>query len=456
MKRLLLLSTLTLLLVILLGGSAFATYARIRSLGNADYYFKDISHIYLNPAFLGQYTNSVYSELGQYYDGMGPYDTPYDQTLGINYKIYKGLSLGLTLNRYVSWDADVFPQFQYIDEYMDFPEPINGYDLMASYDFEKLHLGVGFYHAGNKATANEDYSYTDTITGDRYYYYDSWNGEATSGITSLTGGFLFDVDENKWIEGMVSLSFDRAKYHYSEIDTYYYQYYDASYKDTWDDTYKTDGGNRLEFGGRAFWEVVENFQVVPLFIFGTESLKLDSTISYAYQDNSPYDTAWTYTGKTGKIKWDYMVFGLGGNLKLDKGMVAGGLSLYHDKWTDETQLHYKTEYTETTLPGFNLGVEYELTKWLTARVGMEKWFGRYEYKDNYDDWEPPWHYTDHYKYTGRFYNDPEDFIGLGVGFKFSKFKVDATVGEQSLFQGGYILSGQQKNMFGILSATFEF
>ncbi|HVP36973.1 MAG TPA: hypothetical protein VMT04_08260, partial [Terriglobales bacterium] len=101
MKRLLLISTVTLLLAVLIGGSAFATVARIRALGNYDYFFKDIYHIYMNPAYLGQYTNTVYGELGYYYnyDGIEQYYTPTNQFLGINYKLYKGLSLGLTLNR---------------------------------------------------------------------------------------------------------------------------------------------------------------------------------------------------------------------------------------------------------------------------------------------------------------------------------------------------------------------
>jgi len=405
------------------------------------------------------YTNTVYGELGTYQDGEDGWGTPEDQFLGINYKVYKEFSLGLTLNRHVEWNADVFPHFWYVDEYGDFPDPINGYDLMASYDFEKLHLGIGFYHAGNKATGGFDGSATDTTTGDGYYYTGKWDGELTSGITSLTGGFLYEVDENKWIEGMVKLSFDRAKIQYNEIYTGYSEFWDESYKEIWEETYQTDGGNGLEFGGRAFWEVIENFQVVPLFAFGTESIKLDSTLSYSfsYQDGIPFDTAWTVKGKTGDVKMNYLILGLGGNLKLDKGMVAGGLSLYRDKWTDErTKPDSTSEYTETIMPGFNLGVEYELTKWLTARVGMEKWFGRDESKYDYDYWEPPYHYLVHGKYTDRFSNYPEDFIGLGVGFKFSKFKVDATVGENNFFEGTYLLSGKERNLFGTLSAIFEF
>jgi len=461
MKRLLLLSTLTLLLVLIIGSSAFATLGRIRSLGNADYYFKDISHIYVNPAFLGQYTNTVYAELGSYYDWMDEYDTPYDQTLGINYKVYKGLSLGLTLNRYEDWIAGYFIPH---DEEFDFPYPINGYDILASYDFEKLHIGVSFYHAGNKDEGSSRYTNEDTLTGSEDYETYLSEYEASSGISSLTGGFVFDLDENKTIEGMVKLSFDRAKYTSLYTDTGFYSW-GYNWNEYEDRSYETDGGTRIEFGARAFWGVSENFQVVPLFAFGTESISLDSSVIDYYR-NSDFGVIRADTGKgsTGDYKESYFLIGLGGNLKLDKGMVVGGLNLTRYKWTDELDTISTHESTEWFMPGFNLGVEYELTKWLTARVGMEKWFGRDEYKSEYDYWYPSppdpdsfrYHWTSLYEYKDRFSNNPEDFIGLGVGFKFSKFKVDATVGEQNLFQGGYILSGKERNMFGILSATFEF
>ncbi len=103
------------------------------------------------------------------------------------------------------------------------------------------------------------------------------------------------------------------------------------------------------------------------------------------------------------------------------------------------------------MPGFNLGVEYELTKWLTARIGMEKEFGRYDEKEHYGN--SPWFY----EYKGSF-SDPssQDFIGTGVGFKFSKFQVDATVGEENFFEGTYLLSGIQRNLFGTMSVVFTF
>lgn len=458
MKRSLMLFALILLLVVLISSSAFATLARIRSLGNADYFFKDIYQIYRNPAWLGMYTNSVYGELGTYgyyYDGVEQYDeTSQGQFLGINYKVYKGLSLGLTLSREVDWMPSEFEIFDHWEG--EFPAPINGYDILASYDFEKLHLGVSFYHAGNKEDKTDAYTREDTTTGDEYYFDRLTENEFSSAITSLTGGVLFDFDENKCIEGMLRLSFDRSKYDYYYSDTLRSDtYYEREIKNK---IYETDGGTRIEFGARAFWEIIESFQLVPLFAFGTESISLDSMVIDFYRDSDPFpdERADTASGKSGDLKKNYLFFGLGGNLKLDKGMVAGGLNLTRVKTTDERGARGTVEHTETFMPGFNLGVEYELTKWLVARIGMEKWFGSSEVKSDSAYSDPPWLYESHYNLKDRFSNYPEDFIGLGVGFKFSKFKVDATVGENSLFEGTYLLSGRERNLFGTLSAIFEF
>lgn len=409
MKRLLLLSTVTLLLVILIGGSAFATVARIRSLGNADFFFKDIYHIYMNPAYLGMYTNTVYGELGYYYynDGTEQYSTPGDQFLGINYKLYKGLSLGLTLNRPGSTD---FSDFYYWNS--NLLNPINEFDFLASYDFENLRLGLSLFHGGNC----QEYSYTGPT---------SYKGKSTSSTTALTGGFVYTLAEKHEIEGMLRLNFDRAKYTESGSVT---------------GNLETDGGNGVELGARGFFQLNDNFQMIPLISYYSESMSLTGTGSQASN------------ASTGKLKESFFIVGLGGNLKLDKGMVFGGLNLTRMKFDDKTDtIGYQDDETVWFMPGFNLGVEYELTKWLVARMGMEKEFGRYEDKYHYGNDA----YFYDYKYC--FYNpSPDDFIGLGVGFKFSKFQVDATVGENNLFEGTYLLSGTQRNLFGYISTVFTF
>ena len=361
MKRFILLSTVTLLLVILIGSSAFATLARIRSLGNADYFFKDVYHIYANPAYLGMYTNTVYGELGFYnrFELGTEQFTPEDQFLGINYKLYKGLSLGLTLNRFVSTDFNSF----------FFPSPINPFDLMASYDFENLRLGVGLYHAGNKYELKNGVDYSE---------------ESSSGNTALTAGFVFNLMEKHEIEGMLRLNLDRGKLTYTDAGA--------------TSTLETDGGNGIQFGARGFFQLTDDFQMVPLIAFGSESISLKGTGAEA--GNST----------TGDFKENFFIVGLGGNLKLDKGMVVGGLNVTRMRVTDESDTTFITdEETEWFMPGFNLGVEYELTKWLTARMGMEKEFGRYEDK---------WHYSNSaffYEQKGRFPSpSSEDFIGWRV------------------------------------------
>jgi len=414
MKRLILLSTVTLLLVILIGGSAFATIARIRALGNQDYFFKDIYHIYMNPAYLGSYTNTVYGELGYYYsyDGIEQYYTPYGQFLGINYKLYKGLSLGLTLNRYAETDFAYFSNF---NSYL--LNPMNEFDILASYDFEKLRLGLGLFHAGNK----DEWKATGGTNPASY--------ERTAGTTAITGGFVYTLGEKHEIEGMLRLNFDRAKF----TESGYFGTGSTG-------TLQTDGGNGIEFGARGFFQLNDNFQVIPLVAYSSESMSLTGTGSQA-----------SYAS-TGKFKENFLIIGLGGNLKLDKGMVAGGFNLSRMKWIDETDTtDYKYDETDWYMPGFNLGVEYDLTKWLVARMGMEKEFGRHDNKYHYGD--SPWFYEQKYRFSSP---SSEDFIGLGVGFKFSKFQVDATVGEDNFFEGTYLLSGIQRNLFGIVSAVFTF
>lgn len=487
MKRLLLLSTVTLLLVILIGGSAFATVARIRALGNQDYFFKDIYHIYANPAYLGSYTNSVYGELGTYQgrfiDGSS-YD-PADQFLGINYKIYKGLSLGLALNRKDCWDPtpttfDSLPGFaQKLHERFNdivnpsndtvtIPSAQNPYEFIASYDLEKIHFGVSLYRAGN--TREFAYSYNSHIDSifsgstRRLFPFDStysYDWKLSSSNTTLKGGFLFELSEKYSVEAAIRLGFDKAK---GERNISYRGLLPATGLDTnttvntVKETIKSEGGTGIAFQLRGFFELLENFQVVPLFEFSSKSMAVSSVYDssgtrFIYGTGTRSDSALHSSYKSGDYKDSYFIIALGGNLKLDKGMVAGGIHLRKEKVKDESVTKVTDQSTTWYMPGFNLGAEYELTKWLTARLGMQKWFGKNEHKvDNL--------FTlvreSQSDTKSRFSSSDEDFIGAGVGFKFSKFQIDATVGDNNFFEGTYLLSGVQRNLFGTMSVVFTF
>jgi hypothetical protein len=47
-------------------------------------------------------------------------------------------------------------------------------------------------------------------------------------------------------------------------------------------------------------------------------------------------------------------------------------------------------------------------------------------------------------------------ISLGAGFHFGRFSIDATVSERWLKQGINFVSGQSTDLFGVVSASYNF
>jgi hypothetical protein len=217
--------------------------------------------------------------------------------------------------------------------------------------------------------------------------------------------------------------------------------------------YKTDGGTGMSIGGRAFLALFEKVDIVPVFGFSTEKISM----KYTGANSARRDTS----VKSGDYKENVFFAGCGANWKLEKGMVEGGLAIA--QYTVDNKINanndtlvYQNKSTEKYFPGFNLGVEYGLTKWLDARVGVQEFFGNDKDKGK----QTKWYYSSG-NYTRwdneyLFNNYPEDFLSFGLGFKFSKFRIDGTIYEKNFFEGTYLLSGRQTNVFGTLSATFEF
>ncbi len=47
-------------------------------------------------------------------------------------------------------------------------------------------------------------------------------------------------------------------------------------------------------------------------------------------------------------------------------------------------------------------------------------------------------------------------ISLGAGFHFGRFSIDATVSEKWLKEGINFVSGRQNDLFGVVSASYNF
>jgi hypothetical protein len=50
----------------------------------------------------------------------------------------------------------------------------------------------------------------------------------------------------------------------------------------------------------------------------------------------------------------------------------------------------------------------------------------------------------------------EQTVSLGAGFHFGRFSIDATVSERWLKQGINFVSGQSTDLFGVVSASYNF
>jgi hypothetical protein len=62
--------------------------------------------------------------------------------------------------------------------------------------------------------------------------------------------------------------------------------------------------------------------------------------------------------------------------------------------------------------------------------------------------------TTYTKLTG--VTSPDQTITTGIGFHFNRFSVDGTVGERLFKNGLYILTGKTNDLFGMLSASYNF
>ncbi|MCX7832656.1 MAG: hypothetical protein N2490_00380 [Ignavibacteria bacterium] len=129
---------------------------------------------------------------------------------------------------------------------------------------------------------------------------------------------------------------------------------------------------------------------------------------------------------------------------LDDGLMMGGVSFGYYKWETTTVI----EVTRMDFPKFNLGLEWTFTDWLKGRLGYsrsvisEKVIQKTVTPNN--EWN--------IKYP----TDPRQTITLGIGMNFGRFAIDGTIGERMLKDGPYIISGNTNDLFGMISASYNF
>jgi len=156
----------------------------------------------------------------------------------------------------------------------------------------------------------------------------------------------------------------------------------------------------------------------------------------------------------GKVKYSDMNFGLGIGLNhnlnennmLVMAIEAFGLQSAEQDSSDLDVGGGKITYGRLTLPGFYLGAESKIRKWLTGRLGAAQ-----VYQAVSEKYKPETGSEQKLTYTESQFN-----VSFGLGFTFGDFSLDAAINEGLFFDGPNFISGTTEPMARRLSLTYNF
>lgn len=376
--------------------------ARYEALGYNPF-IKDASiDINRNPAWTTVYRNYAFGDIGRNEVNQNQLT---EQFGAVNFGVSKDLALGLVLNKF----EDRWNEFT-IDTLYGVQRPVVPLKVTLGWQMSpNFALGLAPYYSGWS-------SETQPNATDLY----KWSSSVFGGTVGVLGKM-----KSGWIEGAV------------DVKTHKYSYEQTVANVT--NTFESNGGLSLNIFTRAFFVVnkATGINLVPYLSFGMYNW--NPTIT-------PTPTGFPAD------KFSYLDFngGLGINMPvLEHGLLAGGLSVgYHQYKDKQDNSTFQQTYSEFYLPKFNFGLEWGFTDWLTGRLGYSRAVSSYK---------------NEYQFTGvTTYNkgtnvtDPDQTITTGLGFHFDRFSLDGTVGERLYKNGIYLVSGKTNDLFGMLSASYNF
>lgn len=377
--------------------------ARFEALGYNPFINDASIDINRNPAWANFYRNYAFGDLGR--DVVNDFQLT-DQFGAVNFGVSKDITLGMVLNkREDKWNDFIGKTFSEASAV----EPIVPFKLLFSYTSDKFTLGFAPYIT-LKSLESKGTNY-DSV----------WSGSSLGAQL----GTIFVLDGG-WFEAAIDGKFNKIKREITLSGV--------------TNTYKNDGG--LQFDGflRGKFMLVKQMKL--------------SLIPYA----SVGFYSWNPTLEpevSGFLKTEHsymnMMGGLGISMPiLEKGFMAGGLSAGYSSYKAKMSSTLTDEYSYSAFifPKFNLGMEWALTDWLVGRLG----YSRAVISDNQK-------YTDtgvSFEVMRTLDSDPVQTITMGLGFQFGRFSIDGTIGEKLLKEGINTVSGKQNNLFGMLSASYNF
>lgn len=405
--------------VMFVSSCALATGSRVSSLAGASQYLLDDSQVYAWPCRAPLFYRALIAELGV--DGtrissqssVSAFYASQEQTFGV---------VGLAVNRASAAQAalsdylehtyttgSVSVQANIIERLnqrglgaglRDIPAPAGGIEVMYARKFGDWTPGLRLARSAAENTEN--------ITGS--------SGEAASAVTGVTLSAGYEPRDAL----RADLSLEYAGYSFSSrftIDAIGYE-----------EKFAADGARRLGAQARVFYGLNEEMTLVPRL-----SLEF-SNLGYAYTQSD------TGSNANGKMSATELALGVGWQYAPSpRYTLVAGLELgYSSKQTTDSLIigdpgDLTGNHKTWTVPAVHLGLETQLTRWLTARVGGSKYISSSEVTTGYSDGTAK---------TSKASSDSYQ-LGCGMGVRIGGFLLDLTINPELLYSGGNVLSGSK-------------
>lgn len=399
----------------------------------------DPALLLVNPAYQDSYKDYMWSNLaGGRVEGWNSGDNGYGhQNVGIAF----GVSDGFTLGAILSYDPSAanmyknalwnYPQYQRFKQTI--PDIENVWELVGSYKFSTMTLGLGLMYGSSTHTDKDDY--TSPVSSEER--------EMSASMIGIRAGAIFDLNDRLSFDLSGQLRLDNATDKITrtpEIAGTGGEY--------------SASGTEIVFYARACYKMNNKFNFVPY-----------ATVAMSNSEPKEEKAPTGATAATASLKYSTSVyaFGIGGEYRTQTFYLAGGLSYQHysEVWDENSTADtLKETDSYTGLPVVNLGGEWWLTEWLVGRIGYFRSIGSETHKDEYP--RRTWERNESYNFSainiGELNGGNYDgIVTLGVGFKFGGFSLDATVSEEALRRGlGLIGSNNGINTFGYMTASYNF
>jgi hypothetical protein len=395
---------LAVMLLFVIGVSAYSQSipsgtGRYTALGSSPFILDASTDIFNNPAWNNYYRNYAFADLNQFGEGSN-----FDGNAGVTFGVGKKWNLGMIINR----RQDSWSQFN-VDTLRPANSPIVPFMGLIGTSLNKnFHIGLAPYVSMGKS------EFTDT----------AGNVVNTNSSSSMGAnlGFMYLIKKG-WVEGTFMFRMNKFK--------------NEATATGFTSTVDNDGG--IEFGAnfRAWIYPTKGSKVavVPVLGFSTYSFKPKGNVTSG-------GTSVSFTGLN--YSWMRIHAGVGLNWPImDDIQIAGGVTAHYNTFKSDSGA-VENKGTDFIAPAFNMALETRITDWITARLGFNKSINNSKFENNTQS------------VTNLVSNDAASTINLGAGFHFGRFSIDATVSETWLKQGPNFVSGNSTDLFGIISASYNF